>query len=74
MQNAHENNIQVLFTIYGTPSWANGGNKPNRAPKKMLDLRLFAYAAAKRYSGSYERPGRDGASGRAPVDGLERAE
>ena len=54
VQNAHKNKIQVLFTIYGTPRWANGGNKPNRPPKKMSDLRLFAYAAAKRYSGSYE--------------------
>jgi len=56
VRNAHKNNIQVLFTIYGTPRWANGGQKPNRAPKKMRDLRLFAYAAAKRYSGSYELP------------------
>lgn len=54
VRNAYKNKIQVLFTIYGAPRWANGGNKPNRAPKKMSDLRLFAYAAAKRYSGSYE--------------------
>jgi hypothetical protein len=54
VQNAHKNKIQVLFTIFGTPRWANGGKKPNRAPKKMSDLRLFSYAAAKRYSGKYE--------------------
>ncbi len=56
VQRAAKNNIQVLFTIYGTPRWANGGQKPNRAPKKMIDLRQFAYAAAKRYSGTFQRP------------------
>jgi hypothetical protein len=54
VKNAAKNHIQVLFTIYGTPAWANGGNKPNRAPKKMSNLRLFASAAAKRYSGRYK--------------------
>jgi len=54
--NAQKHNIQVLFTIYGTPRWANGGKRLNRAPKKMLYLRQFAFAAAKRYSGSYELP------------------
>jgi hypothetical protein len=51
---AARNHIQVLFSIYGTPRWANGGQKPNRAPKRMLDLRQFAFAAAKRYSGSFK--------------------
>jgi hypothetical protein len=53
VQNARQSRIQVLFSIYGTPRWANGGKKPNRAPKKGLDLQKFAYAAAKRYSGSF---------------------
>jgi len=53
--NAQKHKIQVLFTIYGTPKWANGGKPLNRAPKKMLYLRQFAYAAAKRYSGTYDR-------------------
>jgi hypothetical protein len=52
---AHRNHIVVLFTIFGTPRWANCGQKLNRAPKRMLSLRLFAYAAAKRYSGSFKR-------------------
>jgi hypothetical protein len=56
VENAHKNKIEVLFTIYGSPKWASGSAKLNRPPKKMLDLRQFAYAAAKRYSGSYERP------------------
>jgi hypothetical protein len=53
--NAQKHGIQVLFTIYGTPRWANGGKKLNRPPTRMLYLRQFAYAAAKRYSGNYDR-------------------
>jgi hypothetical protein len=48
--------IRVLFSIYGTPGWANGGRPRNTAPHKFKRLRNFAYAAARRYSGSY-RPG-----------------
>jgi hypothetical protein len=54
--NAADKKIQVLFTIYGTPRWAQGKKKGvNRAPAKMKNLRYFALAAAKRYSGKYER-------------------
>ena len=54
--NAAKNKIQVLFTILGTPRWANGKLKgTNRAPAKMADLRYFALAAAKRYSGKFKR-------------------
>ena len=53
VKNAAKNNIQVLFTIYGTPHWA-GAVKPNRAPARMLYLRQFATAAAKRYSGTFK--------------------
>jgi hypothetical protein len=53
---AAKNKIQLLFTIYGTPRWANGKLKGiNRAPRKMKDLRNFAFAAAKRYSGTFKR-------------------
>jgi hypothetical protein len=45
--------IQLLFSITGTPRWANGGASPNRPPKNFADLRNFAYAAAARYSGNY---------------------
>ncbi len=48
---ASSNKIRVLATIYGTPRWA--GAARNRVPRRMLDLRLFAHAAARRYSGSY---------------------
>jgi hypothetical protein len=48
--------VQILFTIYGTPRWANGTKKGlNRAPRQMLFLKQFATAAAKRYSGTFKR-------------------
>jgi hypothetical protein len=43
--------MQVVFSVYGTPAWANGGKGQNVAPSNPLDLREFATAAAKRYSG-----------------------
>jgi hypothetical protein len=53
---AAKNKIQVLFTIYGTPRWAQGSKKGvNRVPAKMSSLKYFAQAAAKRYSGTYKR-------------------
>jgi hypothetical protein len=45
------NKVRVLATIYGTPRWA--GRAKNRVPRRLTDLRLFAHAAAKRYSGTY---------------------
>jgi hypothetical protein len=44
----------VVFSVYGTPAWANGGKAQNVAPTRPTDLRNFAYAAAKRYSGTYK--------------------
>ncbi len=44
--------IQVVFSIVGTPAWANNGRGLRVAPTNMSNLRDFAYAAAKRYSGS----------------------
>jgi hypothetical protein len=46
-----ENKIKPVFSILWTPSWA--GPAKNRAPRRLIDLRNFAYAAAKRYSGSF---------------------
>jgi hypothetical protein len=54
--------VQVLFTIYGTPTWANGGRGLNVAPTNGADLRNFAFAAAKRYGGSWP----DGEGGMLP--------
>jgi len=53
---AAKSKIQVLFTIYGTPRWAQGKKKGvNRVPAKMSSLKYFALAAAKRYSGTFVR-------------------
>jgi hypothetical protein len=57
---ANRAGIQVLFTILGTPNWANGNQGPRVAPTSTLTLRQFATAAALRYSGTYL----DRASGR----------
>jgi hypothetical protein len=48
---AADKKIRILATIYGTPRWA--GTAKNRLPRRTTDLRLFAFAAAKRYSGTY---------------------
>ena len=48
---AAQHKVRVLATIYGTPRWA--GRAKNRVPRRMVDLRLFAHAAARRYSGTY---------------------
>jgi hypothetical protein len=52
---AAANDVDVVFTIFGTPPWANGGQSPTHAPRSTDALEDFAYAAATRYSGSYER-------------------
>ena len=50
---AADNGIHVLFSIFGTPAWANGGHAATVAPTRATDLRNFALAAATRYGGSY---------------------
>jgi Glycosyl hydrolase catalytic core len=60
VEEASHAGIQVLFTIIGTPDWANGGQGPRVAPRSTVPLRQFAYAAALRYSGTFL----DTASGR----------
>ena len=47
--------MRILFSIYGSPSWANGGRSLNHAPNASA-LHDFAFAAATRYSGSYPVP------------------
>ena len=43
--------MHVLFSIYGTPSWANINGPLNRAPTRFADLQNFARAAALHFSG-----------------------
>ncbi len=48
--------IKILFSIYGTPDWANRSAGVNHAPANFGFLRKFAYAAATRYSGRFLGP------------------
>jgi hypothetical protein len=51
LKQASKSNVRVLLAVYGTPRWA--GAAKNRLPRSATDLRLFAFAAAKRYSGTF---------------------
>jgi hypothetical protein len=53
VRNAERRGIEVLLTIWGTPGWANGGQRPNVAPTDSRELRSFAHALADRYSGRH---------------------
>jgi hypothetical protein len=53
VQYANQYGTKVVFSILGTPSWANAGKTPNVPPTNPADLRKFAFAAATRYSGTY---------------------
>ena len=53
LRNAQEADMEVMLTITGTPSWANGGKTPNAMPTRLADLTTFARAIASRYSGRY---------------------
>ena len=50
---AQETGQEVMITISGTPRWANGGQNPNRMPRRLSDLTAFSRAIAARYSGRY---------------------
>ena len=52
---AADQHVQVLFTIFGSPAWANGGQLPTRAPHRAADLVDFSFAAAQRYGGEFMR-------------------
>ena len=52
---AGKQGVGIVFSIFGTPVWANGINLPQVAPKRPLHLERFAYAAATRYSGTFRR-------------------
>jgi hypothetical protein len=65
VKRSKDNGIKAVFSILWTPGWA--GTAKNRAPRRMIDLRNFAYAAAKRYSGSF-RPAPDA----APLPAVRR--
>jgi hypothetical protein len=37
--------VKVLFSVYGTPAWANGGKGANVSPTRPADLQNFVTAA-----------------------------
>jgi FG-GAP repeat/Glycosyl hydrolase catalytic core len=53
VRNAQQRGIDVLLTVWGTPSWANDGAGEAVAPTRPADLGDFAHALAARYSGRY---------------------
>ena len=53
VRNAQQRGTEVLITLWGTPSWANGGQKPQAMPNNLADFQDFARAVASRYSGRY---------------------
>jgi Cellulase (glycosyl hydrolase family 5) len=53
VRSAGMHGMEVMLTIWGTPSWANGGKGQNYAPTSPSSLQNFARALATRYSGRY---------------------
>lgn len=53
VRNAATRGIAVMLTIWGTPTWANGGKSQNIAPTRVADLTNFARAVANRYDGKH---------------------
>jgi Glycosyl hydrolase catalytic core len=53
--NAARQRVRIAFSIFATPAWANRGRGRNRPPNNLVHLEKFAYAAAARYSGTWQR-------------------
>jgi hypothetical protein len=53
IRNAQQRGLEVLITLWGTPGWANGGQKPQAMPRRLADFQNFARAVATRYSGRF---------------------
>jgi hypothetical protein len=49
LQRLHAAHISVLISLWGTPKWANVGEKPNYAPLDPDALGSFAFAASTKY-------------------------
>jgi hypothetical protein len=59
VRSAAARHMQVLITVFGAPTWAEGNNRPSSAPLGTWKpdphaLGQFAQALAKRYSGSFQ--------------------
>jgi hypothetical protein len=53
VRNAQQRGIEVLITLWGSPTWANGGQTPKFMPRNVNDFQSFARAVASRYSGRF---------------------
>jgi hypothetical protein len=51
---AQQHGIKVVFSVIGTPPWANRAAGVNVVPTRILDLERFVTAAARRYSGTFK--------------------
>ena len=49
LRGLHRHGIDPVVTLFGTPSWANGGRASNWAPSSGKAFADFAFAAARRY-------------------------
>jgi Cellulase (glycosyl hydrolase family 5) len=52
-RSAQQRGVELLITIWGTPSWANGEQTPNHPPTDPHALETFSQALADRYSGRH---------------------
>jgi hypothetical protein len=58
VQYAAAHGIRVVFSVLGTPPWANGGLEHYYPPRNARELRDFTRAAARRYDGTFAAGGR----------------
>jgi hypothetical protein len=49
LRGLNSHGIGAVVSLWGTPTWANGGRGPNWAPTGKWSLASFAYAASERY-------------------------
>jgi Glycosyl hydrolase catalytic core len=56
VQYATQYNVRLVFSLLGTPPWANRAKGWNVAPTNVLDFKRFATAAARRYRGDFIGP------------------
>jgi hypothetical protein len=49
VQELHQQRLDVLLDLVGSPAWANGGRSSSYAPSSSASIAAFATAAARRY-------------------------
>lgn len=49
VQRANAVNVKLVFSVFATPGWANGGKAFQYAPNDIGDLQAFSEAAARRF-------------------------